>query len=93
MVLGKKVAIFDWSGAEIRLLEMGRKSPGLDQQVNLHSLINTFVIHSLDKDNSYTKVYIQNSCDFLPFSRGPISAPFPIENSHLFSQYHVCFSQ
>ena len=30
---------------------------------------------------------------FLPFSRGRISAPFLIENSHLFSQYHVCFSQ
>ena len=33
MVLGKKVAIFDWEwgpiGAEIRPLEMGRKSPGL----------------------------------------------------------------
>ena len=33
------------------------------------------------------------SGDFLPISRGRISAPFPIENSHLFSQYHVCFSQ
>ena len=31
--------------------------------------------------------------DFLPFSRGHISAPFPIENSHLFSQCHVCFPQ
>ena len=27
------------------------------------------------------------------FSRGRISAPFPIENSRFFSQYHVCFSQ
>ena len=27
--------------------------------------------------------------DFLPISRGLISAPFPIENSHLFPQYHV----
>ena len=26
---------------------------------------------------------------FLPISRGRISAPFPIKNSHLFSQYHV----
>ena len=33
------------------------------------------------------------SGDFQPFSRGWISAPFPIENRHLFSQYHVCFSQ
>ena len=31
--------------------------------------------------------------NFLPFSKGRISAPFPIENSHLFSQYHVWFSQ
>ena len=31
--------------------------------------------------------------DFLPFSSGRISAPFPIENSHLFSKYHVRFSQ
>ena len=31
--------------------------------------------------------------DFLPISRGRISAPFPIKNSHLFSQYHVSFSQ
>ena len=23
----------------------------------------------------------------------PLSAPFPVENSHLFSQSHVCFSQ
>ena len=30
---------------------------------------------------------------FLPISRGRISAPFPIKNSHLFSQYHVHFSQ
>ena len=30
---------------------------------------------------------------FLPISRGRISAPFPIKNSHLFSQYHVWFSQ
>ena len=29
------------------------------------------------------------SGDFLPISRGQISAPFPIKNSHLFSQYHV----
>ena len=37
--------------------------------------------------------------DFLSISRGQISAwisvrisaPFPVENSHLFSQYHVCF--
>ena len=29
--------------------------------------------------------------EFLPISRGQISAPFPIENSHIFSQYHVCF--
>ena len=29
--------------------------------------------------------------DFLPFSRGRISAPFTIENSHPFSHYHVCF--
>ena len=29
---------------------------------------------------------------FLPFSRGRILAPFPIKNSHIFSQYHVCFS-
>ena len=29
--------------------------------------------------------------DFLPFSRCQISAPFPIQNSHLFSQYHICF--
>ena len=28
---------------------------------------------------------------FMPFSRGRISAPFPIENSNLFSQYHVLF--
>ena len=28
---------------------------------------------------------------FLPFSRGLISAPFPIENSHLFHQY-ICIS-
>ena len=27
--------------------------------------------------------------DFLPFSRGQISSPFPIENSHLFSQYQL----
>ena len=26
---------------------------------------------------------------FLPISMGRISAPFPIKNSHLFSQYHV----
>ena len=33
--------------------------------------------------------------DFLPISRGWILATFPIENSHLFSQYmyHVHFSQ
>ena len=30
---------------------------------------------------------------FLPISRGQISAPFPIKNSHLFSQYHVWFAQ
>ena len=30
---------------------------------------------------------------FLPSSRGRMSAPFPIENNHLFPQYHVCFSQ
>ena len=30
---------------------------------------------------------------FLPISRGRISAPFPIKNSHLFSQYHVWVSQ
>ena len=35
----------------------------------------------------------RTSGDLLPFSRCRISAPFPIENSHLFSQYHVCFSQ
>ena len=31
--------------------------------------------------------------DFQPISRGRILAPFPIKNSHLFSQYHVRFSQ
>ena len=30
---------------------------------------------------------------FLPISRVQISAPFPIENSHLYSLYHVWFSQ
>ena len=32
---------------------------------------------------------IGNAGDFLPISSGRILAPFPIENSHLFSQYHV----
>ena len=36
---------------------------------------------------------VTHSRDFLPISWGRISAPFPIENSHLFSQYHVRFSQ
>ena len=31
--------------------------------------------------------------DFLPISWGRISVPFTIENSHLFSHYHVRFSQ
>ena len=31
--------------------------------------------------------------DFVPFSRGRISAPFPIKNSRPFSQFHVCFPQ
>ena len=30
MVLGKKVAIFDWDGAKIRPLERGRKCPEMD---------------------------------------------------------------
>ena len=30
--------------------------------------------------------------DFLPFSRGRISAPFPIKNSHLFSPIQCLFS-
>ena len=30
---------------------------------------------------------------FLPFFRGQISAPFPIEKYPPFSQYHVCFSE
>ena len=34
-----------------------------------------------------------SSREFLPISRGRISASFPIENSHLFSQYQVCFYQ
>ena len=29
MVLGKKVAIWIWNGAEIQPLEMGRKSPAI----------------------------------------------------------------
>ena len=38
MVLGKKVAIFDWEWAEIRPLEMGRKDPGLNANLtNLKS--------------------------------------------------------
>ena len=28
MVLGKKVAIYDWEWGQIRALEMGRKGPG-----------------------------------------------------------------
>ena len=44
----------------------------------------------LDSDISKRCVW---TGDFLPISRGPISAPFPIENSHLFSHYNVRFSQ
>ena len=32
-----------------------------------------------------------SSGEFLPISRGRISASFPIENNHLFSQYHGRF--
>ena len=38
MVLGKKVAIFDWEWAEIWPLEKGRKSP---EKVHLHSYMFT----------------------------------------------------
>ena len=36
-------------------------------------------------------IHVSSGCSgaFLLISRGPIWAPFPIENSHLFSQYHV----
>ena len=39
-----------------------------------------------------SKLYFEAG-DFLPFSSGRISAPFPIKNSHLISQYHIRFSQ
>ena len=35
MVLGKKVAIFDWNGAEIQPLEKGRKCPFISQFTRL----------------------------------------------------------
>ena len=34
-----------------------------------------------------------HSRDFLPFSRGRNSAPLPVKNSQIFTQYHVCISQ
>ena len=37
----------------------------------------------------HSVVSIFNTGPFLPISRGRISAPFPIKNSHLFSEYHV----
>ena len=51
-------------------------------------LILPFIIHSWLIINQ-----IRLSGPFLPISRGRISAPFPIKNSHFFSQYHVWFSQ
>ena len=43
------------------------------------------------KDFEAFSVFVVSFCnveagDFLPFSKGRISAPFPIENSHIFSQ-------
>ena len=43
MVLGKKVAIFDWNGAEIRPLEKGRKSPAILFFIKHPTLSNHFV--------------------------------------------------
>ena len=40
--------------------------------------------------SSGSKLFV-NAGDFLSISRGRISAPFPIKNSLLFSQYHVRF--
>ena len=37
MVLGKKMAIFDWNGAEIRPLEMGRNGPVCPMMNSYHS--------------------------------------------------------
>ena len=41
-----------------------------------------------EREQRYAKIY-KSAGDFLPISRGQISAPFSMENSHLFPQYHV----
>ena len=56
------------------------RCPGLFE----HLLIN-YVIS--------TKISGVNPGHFLPFSRVRILAPFPIGNSHLFAQYHICLFQ
>ena len=40
MVLGKKVTIFDWEWGRIQPLEMGRKGPGLYEQLKFHAQLS-----------------------------------------------------
>ena len=53
----------------------------------------TFWIRACSVNNTKYSTYKVLAGDFLPFSRCRISAQFPIENSHIFSQFRVCFSQ
>ena len=54
-----------------------------DPKIRAHIVWNT----------GHQSTFIIYTGDFLLISRDQISAPFPIENSHIFSQYHVRFSQ
>ena len=72
-----------------RVISQGYSLKFRHNSVTVESLL--VLKKSMDTNSNGRPGRFYYSGAFLPISRGRISAQFPIENSHLFTQYHVRF--
>ena len=78
---GKKRAPKIYKDKVLPLLELA--------DISVHTIgkyrpVGSLKVKTLPWSLSFKSSRVNNTGDFLPYSRGRISAPFPIENSHIF---------
>ena len=72
----------------LKLIQVSRIHLVIYKNILYHLNVLVNIPVSLKPIQGLNKNELQSG-PFLPISRGRISAPFPIKNSHPFSQYHV----